>query len=256
MPLSAQAFLMCGILAVLCAGAASPTTLSMPILPQPAAAPAAHVPTEGLRTVVLRTAVDMDSLYEGTRPGNFVSPSSTLSFKFDAEKLLTMGAMDSDTLAAIRLKLVAYSFDGIEPGSLKLEMRALGLDGMQVPRTSALLEVTLDGRRSWEWDVSDFMRDFLTHRLKSVLQERSQGERLLEFEIRWVSASSGATFIAFQSTRHPDGNSHPTLSIDLLQNEFWTLAVPNVIPDDVATDMTLSGSFSTEEWYSCVISNH
>lgn len=251
--------LLTGIFAVLFAGAASPAspaTLSMPDLQQPSVAPLASVPEENLQTVVLRTASDTDSLYEGTRPGNFVSPSSTLNLKFDADKLLQLGALNSATFVAIRLKLAAYSFDGIEPGSLLLELRALDLEGKRVPRTTTHLEVTLDGRRSWEWDVSDVMRDFMTSRLKSVLQERSQGQRLLEFEISWVSAASGATFISFQSTRHPNEDGHPSLSIDLLGDEFWANAVPNVIPDNVATDMTLSGSFSTEDWYSCIVSNH
>ena len=79
---------------------------------------------------------------------------------------------------------------------------------------------------------------------------KEDGKDFLRLRLDWLDANNQASFIQLHTQRHPDRNKWPTLEIQTT-NEYYSDMQPTVIPQNTATDLTITGTFEPMHWYSC-----
>ena len=83
---------------------------------------------------------------------------------------------------------------------------------------------------------------------------KEDGKDFLKLALAWKSSNQGSTFININTGRHPDRNRWPTLTVHS-SSERWSTVEPTVVPNNVATDLTVIGTFEPETWYSCTFAS-
>jgi hypothetical protein len=199
-----------------------------------------------------------------------LSPNSKVYLEFETQSLKT-------TVLSADLFITANRFDGLVSDTSKIEFDVALTSTTTIhdtsPKTKNTTTTVLLQPQTYQWslEITDTISPMLRpssfdptfEGIPSMSQwsniilprdMKEDGKDFLRLELEWKSSNEKSTFMDINTERHPDGSKWPKLFIQST-SERWLTVQPTTIPNNVATDLTILGTFEPDTWYSCTFAS-